>query len=110
MFRGLSDWGRTNVLEETTALPLGARRVVLSRVTSLYNTASSSAQRRISGMTLEALARKPQSLNLPPHAQLLDWSTSNNDWKIYAALMVRLNMDIGQLPQQWGSIRLREVF
>ncbi len=55
-------------------------------------------------MTLEALARKLQSLNLIPHAQLLDWSTSNYDWKIYAALMVRLNMDIGQLPQQWGSI------
>jgi hypothetical protein len=92
------------LLEEGTALSTGARRLVLGRVASLYHAASPSTEGTTSGMTLEAVARKIQSLNLPPHAQLLDWSTSKIDWKIYAALMVRLNMDLGQPPQQWGPI------
>jgi len=92
------------LLEEGTALSTGARRLVLGRVASLYHAASPSTEGTTSGMTLEAVARKIQSLNLPPHAQLLDWSTSKIDWKIYAALMVLLNMDLGQLPQQWGPI------
>jgi len=101
---GYPGGGLDTFLENNTTFATTTRQRIVNKIARIYG--GDSATTMVHELTLRGLSRKRRAVNLPPQAQVLDWSVHNIDCRIYAALMLRAGAELGQLPRHWGPIHL----